>query len=91
MLCIKWVRIPGCGSERPQIKAESDYLNLINAFVLQHRAKTKESKYFRRMDSILMQIHSPQLSGEQFNVDLEQISRLKLNSVIAVMGLNKTE
>lgn len=28
---------------------------------------------------------------EQFNVDPEQISRLKLNSVIAVMGLHKTE
>ena len=28
---------------------------------------------------------------EQFNVDPEQISRLKLNSVIAVMGLQKTE
>lgn len=29
--------------------------------------------------------------GEQFNVGLEQISRLKLNSVITVMGLNKME
>lgn len=28
---------------------------------------------------------------EQFNVDPEQISRLKLNSVIAVMGLHKNE
>lgn len=38
-----------------------------------------------------MHTHSPQPPGEQFNVDLEQISKLKLNSVIAVMGLNKTE
>lgn len=29
--------------------------------------------------------------GGQFNVGLEQISRLKLNSVITVMGLNKME
>lgn len=29
--------------------------------------------------------------GEQFNVGLAQISRLKLNSVITVMGLNKME
>lgn len=28
---------------------------------------------------------------EQFNVDLERISGIKLNSVIAVMVLNKTE
>lgn len=34
---------------------------------------------------------SAQSPEEQFNVDLEQISRLKLNSVIAVMSLNKTE
>lgn len=33
----------------------------------------------------------PDLLGGQFNVGLEQISRLKLNSVITVMGLNKME
>lgn len=86
------------GCKHPWNKSESLCFDLILIFYFQVQHAGVKTQ--NRSTPILQETElydnaqpppSPQPPEEQFNVDLEQISRLNLNSVIAVMGLNITE